>query len=347
VAGAHTVANPTTSSTFWQREVFAVRHWAKLWDDDLEQARATIREESKEFVERMLQSEPVSANPDERVRAQREAETSWVIRSDKAEDRTIAGPAGPLRLREFRPERPEGAMLHIHGGGWVSGEPEMTDLLNEALSEKLNIAIVSVDYRLAPENPYPAGPDDCEAAALWFVDKAAEEYRTDRLLIGGESAGAHLSAVTLLRLRDRHAAADRFCGANLVFGAYDLSSPPSAMGVGLEPGNDILDPEGMLFMVEQFAPGTTRDDRRAPDMSPLFAELSGMPPALFTIGTADHLVDDNLFFASRWLIAGNEAELLVYPDAPHGCIGVPTVMNHWWPRLQQFLQDCLKKLQFS
>lgn len=314
----------------------------KFWDDDLEQARTAIRAESKEFVERMLAGETKLGSVEARVRAQRDAEATWVIRSERASDRMIAGPAGALRLREFRPERAEGAMLHIHGGGWVSGEPEMTDLLNEALSERLSIAIVSVDYRLAPENPYPAGPDDCEAAALWFVDRAVEEYGTDRLLIGGESAGAHLAAVTLLRLRDRHGLAGRFCGANLVFGPYDLSSPPSATGVGLEPGTDILDPEGMLFMVEQFAPGTTGIERRDPDMSPLFADLSGMPRALFTIGTADHLVDDTLFFASRWVVAGNEAELLVYPDAPHGCIGVPTVMNHWWPRLQEFLRSCLQ-----
>jgi acetyl esterase len=313
----------------------------RLWDDDLEQARPQIRVESSEFLERMLTPGPTTGSAGERVRAQRDNESTWVIRSDSGSDRTIAGPTGQLRLREFRPERVEGAMLHIHGGGWVSGEPEMTDLLNEALSELLSIAIVSVDYRLAPEHPYPAGPDDCEAAALWLVDRAAEEYGTDRLLIGGESAGAHLSAVTLLRLRDRHGLADRFCGANLVFGAYDLSSPPSALGVGLEPGRDLLDPEGMLFMVEQFAPGTTPYERRAPDMSPLFAELSGLPRALFTIGTADHLVDDTLFFASRWVVAGNEADLLVYPDAPHGCIGIPSVMNHWWPRLQEFLRGCL------
>jgi acetyl esterase len=314
----------------------------KLWDDEVDQARSQIRAESKEFVGRMLAGETKAASTEARIRALREDESSWVIRSESASDRTIAGPAGPLRLREFRPERVDGAMLHIHGGGWVSGEPEMTDLLNEALSQLLNIAIVSVDYRLAPEDPYPAGPDDCEAAALWLIDKAAEEYGTDRLLIGGESAGAHLSAVTLLRLRDRHGVTGRFCGANLVFGAYDLSPTPSAMGIGLEPGNDLLDPEGMLFMVEQFLPGTTRDDRRSPDISPLFAELSDMPRALFTVGTTDHLLDDTLFLASRWVVAGNEAELLVYPDAPHGCIGVPTVMNHWWPRLQDFLRGCLQ-----
>lgn len=264
------------------------------------------------------------------------------MRSEKGIDRMIGGPAGPLRLREFRPEHVDGAMLHIHGGGWMTGEPELTDLLNEALSEHLNLAIVSVDYRLAPEHPYPAGPDDCEAAALWLVENAAAEYGTDRLLIGGESAGGHLSSVTLLRLRDRHSAAQRFCGANLVFGAYDLGPTPSALGIGMQPGVDLLDPEDMTFMVEQFVPGRTPEQRRHPDISPLYADLRDMPPALFTVGTADHLVDDTLFFANRWVTAGNRAELLVYPDAPHGCIALPTVLTHWWAHLEGFLRGCLE-----
>jgi acetyl esterase len=200
---------------------------------------------------------------------------------------------------------------------------------------------VSVDYRLAPEHPFPAGPDDCESAALWLIENAVAEYGTDRLLIGGESAGAHLSAVTLLRLRDRHGITDPFCGANLVFGAYDLSNTPSALGIGQQPGNDILDPKDMRFMVEQFTPGMTTDLRRHPDISPLYADLHGMPPALFTVGTGDHLIDDTLFFADRWLLAGNQAEQLVYPDAPHGCIGLPTVLTHWWPRLERFLGSCV------
>ncbi len=313
----------------------------RLWEDELELARDKIRAEAREFIDRFPATDGPTGSPIERARILRAAESAMVLRSDKGVDRSVAGAKGPLGLREFRPERVEGLMLHIHGGGWMTGEPALTDLLHEALSERLDLAIVSVDYRLTPEHPYPAGPDDCESAALWVIEHAAEEYGTDRLVIGGESAGAHLSAVTLLRLRDRHDAADQFCGANLVFGAYDLGHSPSANGVGMEPGGDILDPEKMRFMVEQFAPGLTPEQRRAPDLSPLYADLRGMPPALFTVGTADHLVDDNLFFANRWLLAGNSAELLVYPDAPHGCMGLPTVMQHWWPRLESFLRRCI------
>ncbi len=314
----------------------------KLWDDEIESARDTIRAEAEEFINRWPRA---VVDPDaplaEQIARRRAAQSRLVLRSDKAVDRTIDGPAGPLRLREFRPENIDGAMLHIHGGAWMLGEPELTDLLNEALSENLHLAIVSVDYRLAPEHPYPAGPDDCEAAALWLIEHAAEEYGTDRLLIGGESAGAHLSAVTLLRLRDRHQLARRFCGTNLVFGPFDLGHLPSARGIGTGPDLDVLDADDMRFMADQFAPNLTADQRRAPDLSPLYADLQGMVPAIFTVGTADHLLDDTLLFADRWFLAGNTAELLVYPDAPHGCIAIPTVMNHWWPRLEEFLGGCV------
>jgi acetyl esterase/lipase len=233
-------------------------------------------------------------------------------------------------------------MLHIHGGGWVTGEPALTDLLHEPLSEHLGLAIVSVDYRLAPEHPYPAGPDDCEAAALWLAEHALDEYGCDRLLIGGESAGAHLSAVTLLRLRDRHGLAGRFVGANLVFGAFDLSGTPSVTGTGRHDAPDLIAPDRIAFMLDQFLPAMEVAQRRHPDISPLFADLRGLPPALFTVGSADHLVDDTLFMAGRWQLAGNDAELLVYPEAPHGCIGLPTVLAHWWPRLEGFLGRSLE-----
>ena len=313
-----------------------------LWDDDMEAAREKIRAESTEFIGQFPNGDPGTGSVQERAEAMRRAEAAIVLRSDRALDRVVDGPRGPVRLREIRPAQPTGVLLHIHGGGWVTGEPALTDLLHEGLCDHLGLAVASVDYRLAPEHPFPAGPDDCEAAALWLVEHVADEYGTDRLLIGGESAGAHLSVVTLLRLRDRHGVAGRFCGANLVFGAYDLSATPSGMGIGVPPGTDILDPQRMAFFVELFTPGWTTDERRSPELSPLYAGLEGMPPALFTVGSADHLVDDTLFLAERWARAGNRAELLVYPDAPHACIGLPTVLGHWWPRLEAFLGGCLQ-----
>jgi acetyl esterase len=312
-----------------------------LWDDELEGARAKIRAEGLEFIGRFPDGDPGVGTDRARAEAMREAESAMALRSEKAVDRVVEGPRGPIRVREIRPEHPAGVLLHIHGGGWVTGEPALTDLLHEALCDHLRLAVVSVEYRLAPEDPFPAGPDDCEAAAVWLVEQAAAEYGCDRLLIGGESAGAHLSALTLLRLRDRHGLADRFCGANLVFGAYDLSATPSGMGIGLPEGADILDPGRMAYFVELFTPGWTTDQRRSPALSPLYADLTGLPPALFTVGTADHLVDDTLFFADRWARAGNVTDLLVYPDAPHGCIGLPTVLAHWWPRLEAFLEGCM------
>jgi acetyl esterase/lipase len=243
-------------------------------------------------------------------------------------------------LRTFTHEQPQAVLFHIHGGAWMAGTPDAMDLLHEIIVDTCEVAVVSVDYRLAPEHPYPAAPDDCEAAAAWLVEHAADEFGSDRLFIGGESAGAHLAAVTLLRMRDKHDVADRFVGANLVFGAYDLSRTPSQRGVGITPGTDILDGTGEP--IDLFLPGMPAEARRDPDVSPLYADLRGLPPALFSVGTNDHLLDDTLFMAARWEVAGNRSELLVYPETPHGCIALPSVAAHFFPRLFGFFRECLE-----
>jgi acetyl esterase len=314
----------------------------RLWDDELDALRPQLRDESAAFLASWPSApEDPTASAAERVAAQRAARAGAVAVSDRAVDRTIDGPDGPIRLRVFVPEQMEGAFLHIHGGGWIIGAPEMMDMFNVIVADALNVAIVSVDYRLAPEHSYPAGPDDCEAAAVWLLEHAEAEFGTGRLLIGGESAGAHLSVVTLLRLRDRHDAVDRFLGANLAFGVYDLSRTPSQRGSGVSPGADLLSVARIRFFTDLFTPDRSAEERRAPDLSPLYADLHDLPPALFTVGTADHLVDDTLFLAARWELAGNPSHLLVYPEAPHGCIAMPTVSAHWLPRMLDFLRDCL------
>ena len=240
-------------------------------------------------------------------------------KSSRAETIAIPGPAGPIELRIIAPTAPSrGILFHIHGGGWSIGAPDQNDPLLESIADGAGLACVSVKYRLGPEHPYPAGPDDCEAAALWVVREGVKRFGTDKLAIGGESAGGHLSAVILLRLRDRHQQTP-FSAAFLNYGCYDLGMTPSVRRWGAE--KLVLNTAGVAAFTKSFLlPGTSTFD---PDVSPLYADLRGMPPALFSVGTRDLLIDDSLFMAPRWLAAGNVAELAIYPGACHGFMSVP------------------------
>ena len=237
-----------------------------------------------------------------------------VVFSERATTRTIPSDAGPLRLREFLPAsgQPRGVYLHIHGGGWVIGGADMQDTMLLALADHAQVAVVSVHYRLAPENRYPAAPDDCETAALWLVEHGLSVYGSDQLIIGGESAGAHLSAVTLLRLRQRLGHCP-FSGANFNFGLFDMNLTPSARAFGNE--RLFLRTIDMVQFRDAFLPGV--HNLHDPDISPLYGELQHLCPALFTIGTRDALLDDSLFMHARWLAAGNAGQLAIYPGAPH------------------------------
>lgn len=252
-------------------------------------------------------------------RARGEGAFPLAPKSPRAREIEIDGKGHKVKLRIIAPEEsPRGVYLHIHGGGWVLGGADQQDPMLERIANRTGLACVSVEYRLAPENPYPAGPDDCEAAAIWLAKNAKAEFGTDALVIGGESAGGHLSAVTLLRMRDKHGFTG-FRGANLVFGAFDMSMTPSQRAFGDE--RLILRTIDIEKFGDAFLP--PHIDRRDPDVSPLYARLHDMPPALFSIGTRDALIDDSLFMHARWVAAGNQAELAVYPGGAHGFIAFP------------------------
>jgi len=240
--------------------------------------------------------------------------------------RTVAIPAKDghqIPLRVIVPAaKPRGIYLHLHGGGWVLGGADMQDPMLERLADNTGQAIVAPEYRLAPEHPYPAGPDDCEAAALWLVENGKREFGTEALTIGGESAGGHLTAVTLLRMRDRHGYTG-FRGANIVYGAFDLAMTPSQRQFGNT--RLILRTIDMQQFYNAFLPTVT--DRRVPDISPLYGDLKGLCPALFTVGTRDALLDDTLFMHARWTAAGNAAELAIYPGGPHGFTLFPSELS--------------------
>ena len=190
--------------------------------------------------------------------------------SPRAEDRTIDGPGGTIRLRVIPPlRRARGILLHIHGGGWVWGGPHHHDPMLESLADATGLVVVSTSYRFAPENPYPAAPDDCEAAALWLHRTGRSELGQELVAIGGESAGAHLATLTCLRLRDRHGLMP-FRAALLTYGCYDLRCTPSVRAFGDRPL--ILNTSSVRWFVEQFTGNRNLDD---PDVSPILADLSG------------------------------------------------------------------------
>ncbi len=121
-----------------------------------------------------------------------------------------------------------GVHLDIHGGGFYMDSAAHSDVRNRALADALNVAVVSVDYRLAPEHPWPAAPDDCEAVALWLVENSVACFGTSQLTVGGFSAGASLAVSALLRLKDDGVGA-AFRAAVLQFGTYDLSARAAAL----------------------------------------------------------------------------------------------------------------------
>ena len=288
-------------------------------------------------LERLLAAMPSvhTVAPEQTRRARREGLGVFPAPVFLEEARTIEihGPAGPLPLRIIAPEVPTaGAFLHIHGGGWTLGEHDMQDPRLQRLARETGLTVVSVGYRLAPEHPYPAAPDDCEAAALWLLSAEGREELAlasgpstaaggGPLAIGGDSAGAHLAAVTLLRLRDRHGLGGAFSAAVFQYGAFDLSLSPSQRLWGDR--NLVLSAPIIAWFGDNFLPGRDLERRRDPDISPLFAALHSMPPAIFTVGTEDALLDDTLFMEARWRMAGHRTELQVCPEAPHGFISFP------------------------
>lgn len=288
------------------------------WRDEAQQANTRL--------EQVLQDAPSVHTIDiAATRSQRSSGEGLfgpLVKLENAHSRAVVTPAGLVGLRCISPSHPEGVYLHMHGGGWVLGAADQQDLLLQRIAYQANVAVVSVEYRLAPEHPFPAAVDDCEAAATWLIAQAKAEWGTERLLIGGESAGAHLAALTLLRIRDRISSTPPFLGANLVFGVYDLGMSPSQRLWGNR--NLVLSTSILNWFYDCFVPQRSPEQRRDPLISPLYASLNNLPPALFVVGAHDPLLDDSTFMAARWASAGNEGTLAVYSEGIHAFTSLPT-----------------------
>ena len=235
-------------------------------------------------------------------------------RGVKLQTRTVEG----IRRRIYTPAGESGSrplVLYFHGGGFVSGDLRVGDWMCGTVARDLDAVVVSIEYRLAPEHPFPAGLDDCYAGLLWTVEHAVE-FGADprRLGVMGESAGGNLAAVVALMARD--AGAPIIAHQALLYpttGAGDTESRRANADAYILPAAD-MQRYGELY-------GGDRTNWR---VSPLRAtSLEGLPPTLIAVAGHDPLHDDGVLYAEALRAAGVEVRLLDFPAMPHGFLNFP------------------------
>lgn len=236
----------------------------------------------------------------------------------RVEDRTIAGPAGEIPVRVYAPASDAALpiLVYFHGSGFVVCNLDTHDGVCRSLANGAACIVVSVDYRLAPEHPFPAAVDDCYAATVWVAAHAAElGGDPNRVAVGGDSAGGNLATVVARLARDQH-------GPNLV---YQLLIYPVAEQPGLTPsyeqnanGYD-LTREGMIWFWNHYLPdrATWTDPRAAPLRA---TDLSKLPPALVLTAEYDVLRDEGELYAQRLQEAGVPVRLIRYEGMIHGFV---------------------------
>ncbi len=239
---------------------------------------------------------------------------------DQVEDFSIDGPGGPLALRLYRPGPPgppaPPLLVFLHGGGWVIGDLEIQDGLCRALANRAGCAVLSVDYRLAPEHPFPAAADDAWAACRWAAACGADlGVDPGRLGVAGDSAGGNLALGVALRARDGGAPNLRLC--LLTCPVVDHRLDDASM-TDLAEGY-FLTTAKMGWYWDQYAPVGT--DRSRPELSPLRADLAGLCPVVVVTAGLDPLRDQGLDLARACSDAGVDTVLMHYGGMIHGFLG--------------------------
>ena len=211
----------------------------------------------------------------------------WVIPSDPIKDRVI---------------------LYLHGGGWILGSPLSHRGLNSTIAKATGIKILSIDYRLAPEHPFPTPLEDCVNAYKWLL---ANGFKNDHIIIAGDSAGGNLTLTTLIKLRDQ--GIDLPAGAICLSPATDLTLGDDSYFKNGETDPILADIGIFWWMVVYFA----GEDPHNPYISPLFADLKGIPPILIQVSSCEMLYSDATRFVDKAKKAGVNAILQSWDDMIH------------------------------
>ncbi|HEX2072267.1 MAG TPA: alpha/beta hydrolase [Geodermatophilus sp.] len=221
---------------------------------------------------------------------------------------------GGLPARVSRPADPGGAtVVFLHGGGWTLGDVACYDGLARRIADQVGAVVVSVDYRRAPEHPFPAAVEDAVAATRWALEHAAElGGDPHRVAVAGDSGGGNLAAVVCQELRDAHGpqpAAQLLLYPNVARGA----DAPSVRAFGDLPFLSLSD---MAWYTRQYVP--RGGDLGDPRISPLEGHVAGLPPALVVTAGVDPLHDSGRDYAEAIRAHGGPVEWLDVPDMPHG-----------------------------
>ena len=236
------------------------------------------------------------------------------------EDERIPGAGGPIPVRIYRPSAGDGGTLvYFHGGGWVLGSVRTIHGVCSTIAKESGCTVVSVDYRLAPEHPFPAAVDDAWSATTWAFEHG-HELGSGPVAVGGDSAGGNLAAVVAMRARD----------ADLPLALQLLVYPVTDAGLDTPSYEENatgywLTRAGMVWFWDQYVP---TGDRFHPDASPLRSgNLAGVAPALVITAEYDPLRDEGEAYADRLSEAGVSVKLHRYDGLIHGFFRLPAYID--------------------
>ncbi|MCW3066744.1 MAG: esterase [Solirubrobacterales bacterium] len=248
----------------------------------------------------------------------------------------VPGPDGPIEVRCYAAvDEPAGALLYLHGGGWVIGSAQSFDSFSRALANATGWLVATVDYRLAPEHPFPAAVEDSWAALRWLAEDATVHgVSSGRLAVGGDSAGGNLAAVVARRARDSGGPpVERQVLLNPVTDPRMDSDSYRDLGEGHG-----LSREAMEWFWEQYLQGA---DPETPDVAPArWTDLAGLPSALVLTASHDPLRDEGEDFAHRLAAAGVPVQLERMQGVLHGFgrqLAVTPVARHALARIAAWL----------
>ncbi|CAO5192294.1 Acetyl esterase [Frankia sp. AiPs1] len=247
-----------------------------------------------------------------------------------ARDEAVPAPGRSIAVRVYQPDAAQDlpVVVYLHGGGWVIGSVAASDAFCRRLTHAARCVVVSVEYRLAPEHPFPAAVEDAQEAVRWAARHAPRwGGGADRLIVLGDSAGANIGTVAVRRLVA--AGSPLVARQILAYPGTQAGREPSAGPYGQQ--WPLTDAERNWFF-DQYVPDEAT--RSHPDVAPLLATLTGLPPTTLLLGGCDPLVAEGLAYAERLWTAGVSVDLHVFAGQIHGFLTLdPAVL----PRAEEAL----------